>query len=788
MVRKLFLNKVLYIVLFLLVSSCTILIPSGVEKKGGSGNNTYTVTYDGNGNTGGSAPIDANNYEQGVAVTVSGATTLEKSGYTFMGWNTAADGTGTNYAAASTFKMGTEDVTLYARWTRNPTYTVTYDGNGNTDGDVPTDMNHYEQGVTVGVAGAGTLEKSGYTFVGWNTAANGSGTTYAIASTFKMGAKDVTLYARWTRNPTYTVTYDGNGNTDGDVPTDTNNYEQGMTVTIVGAGTLVRSGYKFAGWNTAMNGSGISYTEASTFVMGTTNEILYAQWTLNHYTVTYDGNNSISGDAPVDANSYIYGSAVTVVCNPGKLVNGLFYFAGWNTAEDGSGTNYSSGDAFVITSDVTLYAKWVLSFNLRDRGPACGWIFYIDPDGAKLLPSGTNYLEAAPYDQSTGIQWWNGGPAWTGAYDYSIGAGQSNTTKIITTYSTGNYAAYLCTQQTIGGYSDWFLPSGHELDRMYMNLQSGTDEHSVSYTTVGGFSSNNYGYYGYWSSTTGEVNSITGVPYRDDLARAVGFGGDNQYDVGRNQLSPVRCIRAVSLPSYTVTYDGNGSTGGDVPVDANNYLSGATAKAVCNPGDLVNGSYYFAGWNTAEDGSGTNYYGGDTFVITSDVTLYAKWVLSFNLRDRGPACGWIFYVDPAGAKLLPVGQTYLEAAPSDQSSGQIWSNIVDAEMGTTGIAIGTGQTNTTNIMAQGGHTNSAAKLCDDYVEGDYNEWFLPSLDELNQAYVQLKAYGVGGFADDFYWTSSEINYYGAWVQVFSNSSQGVGYKGSAFRVRCVMAF
>ena len=93
---------------------------------GGGGDptpSTYTVTYDGNGKTSGSVPTDANSpYANGATVTVLGNTgSLAKTGYTFTGWNTAADGSGTDYAAGETFSMGTANVTLYAQWELNLT-------------------------------------------------------------------------------------------------------------------------------------------------------------------------------------------------------------------------------------------------------------------------------------------------------------------------------------------------------------------------------------------------------------------------------------------------------------------------------------------------------------------------------------------------------------------------------------------------------------------------------------------------------------------------------------------
>ena len=103
--------------------------------------------------------------------------TLVKTGYAFAGWNTQANGTGTSYAAGAPFVMGTANVTLYAVWTANPTYSVTYNGNVSTGGSVPTDGNSYQQGATVTVLGnTGALVKTSYTFAGWNTLANGTGT------------------------------------------------------------------------------------------------------------------------------------------------------------------------------------------------------------------------------------------------------------------------------------------------------------------------------------------------------------------------------------------------------------------------------------------------------------------------------------------------------------------------------------------------------------------------------------------------------------------------------------
>ncbi|MBN1307510.1 MAG: InlB B-repeat-containing protein, partial [Chitinispirillaceae bacterium] len=132
---------------------------------------TYTITYNDNGSAGGSVPADTTKYMTGDTVTVKGNSgNLSKTGATFAGWNTEKDGSGTSYAAGATFTMAAADVTLYARWTTNPTFTVTYLGNGNSGGTAPADDGNYKEGATVTVKGnTGSLSKTGATFAGWNT-------------------------------------------------------------------------------------------------------------------------------------------------------------------------------------------------------------------------------------------------------------------------------------------------------------------------------------------------------------------------------------------------------------------------------------------------------------------------------------------------------------------------------------------------------------------------------------------------------------------------------------------
>ncbi|GAH03383.1 unnamed protein product [marine sediment metagenome] len=165
--------------------------------------------------------------------------------------------------------------------------------------------------------------------------------------------------------------------------------------------------------------------------------------------------------------------------------------------------------------------------------------------------------------------------------------------------------------------------------------------------------------------------------------------------------------------------------------------------------------------------------------------------VTYALGDPGPAGGWIFYIDEADE----FSWDYLEAAPSDQSAPQVWiegGETQTTENGNTLTAIGTGQANSDAIIAQTDHTGSAAKICLDYDDGTYSDWFLPSQYELNEMYTNLhdQVPAVGGFSNDDYgyWSSSEGSANSARVQYFYNGEQNVDVKSYALRVRAVRAF
>ena len=132
----------------------------------------------------------------------------------------------------------------------------------------------------------------------------------------------------------------------------------------------------------------------------------------------------------------------------------------------------------------------------------------------------------------------------------------------------------------------------------------------------------------------------------------------------------------------------------------------------------------------------------------------------------------------------------LIAAPSDQGTAE-WGCYGTEISGAFSTAIFTGAQNTINIMNGCSTAGIAARLCGDLVLGGYSDWYLPSLDELNKLYINKVA--IGGFTDDFYWSSTENNdpvfqYSSAWVQGFPFGGQYANEKYDVCFVRAVRSF
>jgi uncharacterized repeat protein (TIGR02543 family) len=292
---------------------------------------THTVTFDANGGTGTMA-AEARNVAG--PLTTNGFT---NAGNAFAGWNTADDGSGTAYADAATYPFASS-VTLYAQWTPLPTHTVTFDANGGTGAMAVETRN------VAGPLTANGFTNAGNTFTGWNTAANGSGTSYANGATYSF-ASSVTLYAQWVSFPSNTASFDANGGS-GMMGVEASSVAMPLT-----ANGFTYAGHSFTGWNTASDGSGTSYADGATYSFASS-VLLYAQWApLPTTTVTFLANGGTGSMASESSN----------VAEP-LSSNGFAYaghaFAGWNAAADGSGTGYADAAIYPFTSSVALYAQW----------------------------------------------------------------------------------------------------------------------------------------------------------------------------------------------------------------------------------------------------------------------------------------------------------------------------------------------------------------------------------------------------------------------------------------------
>jgi hypothetical protein len=232
---------------------------------------------------------------------------------------------------------------------------------------------------------------------------------------------------------------------------------------------------------------------------------------------------------------------------------------------------------------------------------------------------------------------------------------------------------------------------------------------------------------------------------------------------------------------YTVTYNANGGTG-SVPSTVS-YQAGKTVTVSIN--NLTKLYHTDDGWNTAANGSGTDRAEGTTFQMPgNDVVLYSKWEsIPYEIGDTGPAGGIIFYKS---------GNIRLECAPASTEWPQKQWNNNDSpnryEDCGTGSEVGTGSSNTSDIVATIGNYTYAAKYCYDLSYGGYSDWFLPSLNELHLMYDNLKSAGLGGFAIAYYWASTQYSSLNAYRQRFDSGTTNKENKMQANYVRAVRMF
>ena len=390
-----------------------------------------TITFDPNGGSGDSTPQEAPMESD----TSLNSNTFYRVGYTFAGWNTAANGTGTAYDDGATVNLR-DDLTLYAQWQINH-YTVTWtDGNGNTlyraenvaygspipkyAGETPTkeenaqytytfagwtpeDVTTVTDNITFEPVFTENLKQYTITWKNWDDTElqsqrvdygatpvySGNTPTKSMDEQYRYSfngwtpeiavvSEDAVYTAEYdkTERAFHTVAFDAN---DGEGTMDVQRLEVGYETGLT-ANAFSRTGYTFTGWNTVADGSGTAYNDQAVPTGLTEDITLYAQWQINHYTVTWtDGN----GNTLYRAENVAYGSPIPKYAGetPTKEENAqyTYTFAGW-TPEDMT----------TVTGDITFTATF--TENLKQYT-----ITWKNWDGSVLLSEQVDYGTVPAY-------------------------------------------------------------------------------------------------------------------------------------------------------------------------------------------------------------------------------------------------------------------------------------------------------------------------------------------------------------------------------------------------------
>ncbi len=516
--------------------------------------NTYTVSFNANGGATPSVPSKNVTYNSAYGALA----TTTRTGYDFDGWFTAASG-GTQVTATTTVTT-TANHTVYAHWTPK-TYTVTFDAQG---GSAPSPAS---KSVTYNVS-YGTLAtttRTGYNFEGWFTAASGG--TEVAAITTMTTATDHTLYAQWTPI-TSTVTFDAQG---GDTPSPASKSVT-YNATYGTLATTARAGYAFDGWFTAASG-GTEVTDATT-VSATADHTLYAQWTVQSYTVTFDAQ---GGSTPSLASKSVtydtaYGALATTALTG-------YNFDGWFTAASG-GTQVTDATTMTTAADHTLYAQWTPITSTATFDAQGG---DAPSTASKSVTYGTAYGALATTAR-TGYDF----DGW-----FTAASGGTEVTDITTVSATADHTLYA--QWTPKTYTVSFEAEGGERP----DPVSTTVTYGAAYGALATTARTGYDFDGWFTAASGgtQVSSTTTVATATDHTLYA-------------QWTPA---------TYTITFD---AQGGEEPTPTSTTATYDTAYGTL--ATTTRTGYDFNGWFTAASG-GTQITAATTMATAANHRLYAQW-------------------------------------------------------------------------------------------------------------------------------------------------------------------
>lgn len=563
-----------------------------------------------------------------------------RNGYTFLGWNTQADGKGTAYASGAIYKNDQNGgtVTLYAQWTPWK-HVLHYNKNVPTSSTSQTVSNMpVDQTKTFGqfMAISNLVPtRKGYTFAGWYTQSNGTGTKYNPGSNYAadQNGGTVNLYAKWTPW-TYNIKYDQNvkstssSKTVTDMPAaQTKTQEIDVTLSSM---TPKRNGYIFAGWSTSANGS-VEYRPGSRFTKDLDSNgasiTLYAVWTPWKHTVHYNSNIPTNAPTGTTTVSNMPGDQTKtfdekLMISSNKPTRKGYNFAGWSTSANGN-VAYQPGAEYKNDQNsgtVTLYAKWTAwkhTVTYDKNVPA---------DSKKTDVKNMPENQTKIYDQNLTLQ--SNVPTRTG---YTFVKWTTNKDGTGTVYQPGSQYSY--NRDSDGGtvtlYAVW-TPWKYTV-RYDKNVPASSSSQTVSNMpadqtkteeVVLTLSSNKPSRNGYiFNGWQAQINGKA-VDYQP--------GATLSYDP--DVKGSVITLKAKwTAWKHTVTFDKNvKSTSGSKVVNkmpSNTTKTFDTAMTISSTKPERYG-FDFVEWNTKADGTGTSYKAGSNYdhdQNSGTVTLYAIW-------------------------------------------------------------------------------------------------------------------------------------------------------------------